>query len=172
LHCCPSFLASSNLPPTSSRLQAAAHGRALVGRSQPDSRQKVAGGRRTHGLAEHWVVEAGGGGHDIGLEAAGRGMEVVGVTSWNREEAERGIPSRLAQEDSEFFIYFFYHNFAKIYGPLEILQNYTSVVVAHGVRDVTSWPTAVGAASRGPIGLTAAGHGIRDLTPCPAALGP
>jgi hypothetical protein len=74
------------------------------------------------------------------------------------------------------FFYFFYHDFAKIYGPPEILQNYTSTAVAHGVRDITSWPTAVGAASSGPVGLTvgltAAGHNVRDLTSCPAVLGP
>jgi hypothetical protein len=34
----------------------------------------------------------------------------------------------------EFFLYFFYHDFAKIYGAFEILQNYTSAVVAHGRR--------------------------------------
>jgi hypothetical protein len=43
------------------------------------------------------------------------------------------------------FFYIFYHDFEKIYGPSEILQNYTSAAVAHGVRDITSWPTAVGA---------------------------
>jgi hypothetical protein len=42
----------------------------------------------------------------------------------------------------EFFIYFFYHDFAKLYGPPEILQNYTSAVVTHGVRNIT--PPVVG----------------------------
>jgi hypothetical protein len=42
------------------------------------------------------------------------------------------------------FLIFFYHDFAKIYGPPEILQNYTSAAVAHGIRDITSWPTAAG----------------------------
>jgi hypothetical protein len=42
-----------------------------------------------------------------------------------------------------FFLYLFYHDFAKIHGRPEILQNYTSAAVAHGVRDITSWPTAV-----------------------------
>jgi hypothetical protein len=41
------------------------------------------------------------------------------------------------------FLYFFYHDFAKIYDPPEILQNYTSIAVAHGVKNITSWPTAV-----------------------------
>jgi hypothetical protein len=72
----------------------------------------------------------------------------------------------------EFFFIFFYHDFAKIYGSPEILQNYTSAVMAHGVRDITSWPMVVGVAISGPIGLTAAGHSVRDLTLCPAALGP
>jgi acyl-coenzyme A synthetase/AMP-(fatty) acid ligase len=49
------------------------------------------------------------------------------------------------------YIYIFYHDFAKIYGPPEFLQNYTYVVVAHGLRDITVWPTAVGAASSGPL---------------------
>jgi hypothetical protein len=35
-----------------------------------------------------------------------------------------------------FYISFCYHDFAKIYGPPEILQNYTSVVVAHDVREI------------------------------------
>jgi hypothetical protein len=37
-----------------------------------------------------------------------------------------------------FYAYFFYHDFAKIYGLSEILQNYTSAVVAYGVRDIMS----------------------------------
>jgi hypothetical protein len=51
-------------------------------------------------------------------------------------------------------IYIYYHDFAKIYGPQVILQNYTSVAVAHSVRDITPWPTVVGAASSGPVALT------------------
>jgi hypothetical protein len=31
------------------------------------------------------------------------------------------------------------------YMPPEILQNYTSATVAHGVTDLTPWPTALGA---------------------------
>jgi hypothetical protein len=69
------------------------------------------------------------------------------------------------------FIYFFYLDFAKIYGPLEFLQNYTYAVVVHGVRDITSWPTAVGAASNGLLGLTAACHDVRSLTPWAMAVG-
>jgi hypothetical protein len=30
-----------------------------------------------------------------------------------------------------------YHDFAKIYGPPQILQKYTSAAVAHGVRGLT-----------------------------------
>jgi hypothetical protein len=51
------------------------------------------------------------------------------------------------------FLYFFYHKFAKIYDPSEILQNYTSSAVAYDVRDITLWPTAVGAASSGLVAL-------------------
>jgi hypothetical protein len=36
---------------------------------------------------------------------------------------------------TENFLIYFYHDFAKIYGPPEILQNYTYTVVTHGVRD-------------------------------------
>jgi hypothetical protein len=49
------------------------------------------------------------------------------------------------------FLYLFYHDFAKIYGPSQILQKYTSVVVAHGVRDITPWPTAAGVVKSGPL---------------------
>jgi hypothetical protein len=52
--------------------------------------------------------------------------------------------------DESFFIYFI-TVFAKIYGPPQILQNYTSAVVARGARDITPWPTAVGAAMSGPL---------------------
>jgi hypothetical protein len=34
-----------------------------------------------------------------------------------------------------FFIYIFYLDFAKLYGPPEILHNYTSAPMAHSVRD-------------------------------------
>jgi hypothetical protein len=43
------------------------------------------------------------------------------------------------------FINIFYHDFAKIYGPPETLQNYTSVVVA---VDAKSAPHAKHTASR------------------------
>jgi hypothetical protein len=77
------------------------------------------------------------------------------------------------------FLYFFYHDFAKIYGPPEILQNYTSAAVAHGVRYITPWPMAVGATSSGPLVWdrhSAIPHGVRDLAPwattlCPSAVG-
>jgi hypothetical protein len=51
------------------------------------------------------------------------------------------------------FLYLFYHVFAKIYGPPQILQKYTSAVVTHGARDITLWSTAVGAARSGPVPL-------------------
>jgi hypothetical protein len=71
----------------------------------------------------------------------------------------------MKDKDLTIFIYF-YHDFAKIYDPLEILQNYTSAVVAHGVRDITSWTTAVGDASSGPLVCdkhSAVPHGVRGL---------
>jgi hypothetical protein len=49
------------------------------------------------------------------------------------------------------FLYLFYHDFCKkIYGPPKILQKYTSIAVAHGVRDITPWAAALGAAKSGP----------------------
>jgi hypothetical protein len=73
------------------------------------------------------------------------------------------------------FLYFFYLYFAKIYGPPEILQNYTSATVTHSVRDITPWPTAVGAASSGPVawdGHNVITHGVRDIAPCATVLCP
>jgi hypothetical protein len=55
------------------------------------------------------------------------------------------------------------------------LQNYTSAAVAHGVRDITSWPTAVGAASSGPFVCdrhSVVPHGVRGLAPWATALCP
>jgi hypothetical protein len=49
------------------------------------------------------------------------------------------------------FYIFFLSRFAKIYDPLEILQNSTSAIATHGVKDITPWPTAVGAASSEPL---------------------
>jgi hypothetical protein len=73
------------------------------------------------------------------------------------------------------FLYSFYLDFAKIYGPSQILQKYTSAVVAHGVRDITPWPTAVGAAKSGPLAwarLGAIRHDVRGLAPRATASGP
>jgi hypothetical protein len=61
----------------------------------------------------------------------------------------------------------------------KFLQKYTSVVVAHGVRDITPWPTAVGAARSGPLVWdrhSAVPYGVRGLAPwatalCPSAVG-
>jgi hypothetical protein len=64
------------------------------------------------------------------------------------------------------FLYLFYHNCAKIYGPPQILQKYTSATVAHGVRDIPSWLTAVGAAKSGPLAWdkhSVVPHGVRGL---------
>jgi hypothetical protein len=77
------------------------------------------------------------------------------------------------------FLYFFYHDFAQIYGPLEILQNYTSAVVAHDVRDIMPWPTMLGATNTGPLAWgrhSAVSHDVRNIaawaaTLCPSAMG-
>jgi hypothetical protein len=55
------------------------------------------------------------------------------------------------------------------------LQDYTSTAMTHGVRDITSWPTAVGAASSGPVVWdrhNAVAHGVRDIASCATALCP
>jgi hypothetical protein len=59
------------------------------------------------------------------------------------------------------FLYLIYHDFAKIYGTPQILQKYKSVTVAHGVRDITPRPTAVGAARSGPLTLTPRATALR-----------
>jgi hypothetical protein len=46
------------------------------------------------------------------------------------------------------------------------LQNYTSAAVAHGVRDIAPWHTAVGATSSGPVacdGRNVVTHDVRDI---------
>jgi hypothetical protein len=72
-----------------------------------------------------------------------------------------------------------YHDFAKIYSPPEVLQNYTSAAVTHGARDITPWPTAVGAAGSRPLVCdkhSVVPYGVRGLaswatTLCPSAMG-
>jgi hypothetical protein len=81
----------------------------------------------------------------------------------------------LNQRFNGIFYIFFYHDFAKIYGPPEILQNYTSAAVAHGVRDITLWPTTLGAASSGPLAWdrhSVVTHGVRNIASWAAALCP
>jgi hypothetical protein len=56
--------------------------------------------------------------------------------------------------DERDFLYLIYHDFVKIYGLTQLLQKHTSGVVAHGVKDITSWAAALGAASSGPLPLT------------------
>jgi hypothetical protein len=54
-------------------------------------------------------------------------------------------------------------------------KKYTSAVVAHGVRDMTSWPTAVGAARSGPLVWdkhSVVSHGVRGLASWVTALCP
>jgi hypothetical protein len=53
--------------------------------------------------------------------------EVAGV------QCKKVTRSTFDPSRTNFFIYFFYHNFAKIYVPTQIFQNYTSAVVARGV---------------------------------------
>jgi hypothetical protein len=64
---------------------------------------------------------------------------------------------------SGIFLYLIYHDFAKIYGPTQILQKYTSGAVAHGVRDITPWAAALGAARSGPLAVTPR---ATALSPC------
>jgi NAD kinase len=50
------------------------------------------------------------------------------------------------------------------------LQKYTSDVVAHSVRDIKPWPTAVGAARSGPLAWPRRGalhHSVRGLAVTP-----
>jgi hypothetical protein len=57
----------------------------------------------------------------------------------------------------------------------KILQNCTSTAVAHGVRDITLWPTAVGAASSGPLAWdrhSAVTHDVRNIATWATALCP
>jgi hypothetical protein len=93
--------------------------------------------------------------------------------------AAEGRAAKDFLSDEGIFYIFFYLYFAKIYGRSETLQNYTSAAGAHGVRDITPWPTAVGAASSGPVawdehnGVT---HDVRNIasyatTLCPSAVG-
>jgi hypothetical protein len=58
--------------------------------------------------------------------------------------------TKLSGQARDFFIYLFYRDYAKIYGPPKILQKYTSGAMAHGVRDITPWAVALGAARSGP----------------------
>jgi hypothetical protein len=60
---------------------------------------------------------------------------------------------------------FIFRDFAKIYGPSKKLQKkYTSCAVAHGVRDITLWVAALGAARSGPWhqGPNALGRDVRS----------
>jgi hypothetical protein len=89
----------------------------------------------------------------------GRRTPTVGVESWARTVGPvlfemicvRAFGRGSGAAACEFFYIYFYHDFAKIYGPSEISQNYTSATMTHGVRDIMRWSTAVGAASSGPL---------------------
>jgi hypothetical protein len=55
------------------------------------------------------------------------------------------------------------------------LQKYTFAAVAHDVRDITPWPTAVGAARSGPLAWARLGttlHGVKLLALWATTLGP
>jgi hypothetical protein len=68
---------------------------------------------------------------------------------------------KFAYATSEFFLYLFYYEFSKIYGPSQILQKYTSAAVVHGVKDITPWPAAAGVASSGSLALTPRATALR-----------
>jgi hypothetical protein len=80
------------------------------------------------------------------------------------------------------FLYLFYNFFIFILSrlckniwPATNFAKYTSAAVAHGVRDITSWPTAVGAARSGPLAWdrhSVVPHGVRGLAPWATTLGP
>jgi hypothetical protein len=59
------------------------------------------------------------------------------------------------------YIYIYNHDFAKIYGPPQILQKCTSAAVAHGGRSRQEWART----------LNAAGHGVMSLMPWATTLG-
>jgi hypothetical protein len=70
---------------------------------------------------------------------------------------------------------FILSRFCKIYGPSQILQKYTSAAMAHRVRDITPWPTAVGATRSWPLTWPRPGalrHSVSGLAPWAAASSP
>jgi hypothetical protein len=77
------------------------------------------------------------------------------------------------------YFYIFSITILQIYGPPEILQNYTSAAVHHSGRDITPWATAVGAASSGPLAWdrhSVVTHDVRNMalwatTLCPSVVG-
>jgi hypothetical protein len=92
-----------------------------------------------------------------------------------RSPPQRAAVAKDFLSDEGIFYIFFYLYFAKIYGRSEILQNYTSAAGAHGVRDITPWPTAVGATSSGPVawdGHNAVTHDVRNIASCATTLCP
>jgi hypothetical protein len=108
-------------------------------------------------------------------------MENAAAVLWWAETEWGGWPAReknggarvlwWTETEWEFFLNFFnfiIRDFAKIYGLSQILQKYTSAAVAHGVRDITPWPTSVGADRNGPLVWdkhSVVSHGVRGLAP-------
>jgi hypothetical protein len=136
------------------------------------------------------IAAGGGGGASVGAVARGLGREAWkrsrGVDfgrgggggcrrgdEANEEESwEERRSSLLAREivcfgcvlscqgiSLNFFIFFDLY-FTKINGPSEILENYTSAAVSHGVKDITLCPTAVEAAKSGLVGPRRQGHNV------------
>jgi hypothetical protein len=75
----------------------------------------------------------------------------------------------------EFYYIFFITILQKYIIYQKFYKKYTSAAVAQGVRNITSWPTVVGAARSGPLvwdGHSDVPHGVRGLAPWATVLGP
>jgi hypothetical protein len=75
----------------------------------------------------------------------------------------------------EFIFIFFLSLFCKNIWSARNFANYTTVAVAHDGRDITSWPTAVGTASSGPVACDRhndVAHDVRDIAQCATTLCP
>jgi hypothetical protein len=65
------------------------------------------------------------------------------------------------QHLTEFFYIYFITILQKYMVRQKICKKYTSGVVAHGVRDITPWAAALGAAWSGPLALTPRATALR-----------
>jgi hypothetical protein len=88
---------------------------------------------------------------DAGVECGS--FELPNTSAGDSEHAGTAAVVGGGTEHVEFF-YLFYHDFAKNIWSATNFAKYTSAAVTHGIRDITSWPTAVGATRSGPIPLT------------------